>query len=236
MASFILKSLTFGLLLFVIVAENVGCRRATSQTAASRDEDLTGLTADMGRATNLLAVGEWSKPVRDGAGYVLRGRLLLFDAPQFVDSQTYWGNAPVYLELENLSPNMKETLAVYFALQDGLECEVRDGRNRPVLPTPLGFIFGSSMPYTRQFWVTVPFGGSVRLRGDPPLGGHSPSQNGRIIQFGYDRRWLIPDVRTNRYFLAGTFSPPTSHPSPPGAHVWQGTLVLPAVEIPMPKE
>jgi len=45
----------------------------TSQNAPLNSPELTGLTADMGRSTNLLAVGDWSKPVKDRAGSIVIG-------------------------------------------------------------------------------------------------------------------------------------------------------------------
>src|SRR5882724_7796262 len=64
----------------------VSCRptqTGISPSAISNDPELSTLTADMGRSTNVIAVGEWSKPVKDAEGYVLRGRLLLFDTAHY---------------------------------------------------------------------------------------------------------------------------------------------------------
>jgi len=207
----------------------------TSQNAPLNSLELTGLTADRGRSTNLLAVGDWSKPVKDRAGYSLRGRLLVFDTPHYGgQSKEWWGNAPVYVELENLSPRTDQALAVYFALGDGLECDLRDARGKPLPPPSAFFSYnGPPRPWTRQCWIVVPFDGSVRLRADPQVGGFSPKSSGLTIGFSMGKRWTIPAGDTN-YFLSGTFSPPTNHPSPPTCHVWQGKLELPAVRVPSP--
>jgi hypothetical protein len=49
-----------------------------------------------------------------------------------------------------------------------------------------------------------------------------------------NERWRINTGPGNAYFLSGTFSPPTNHPSPPGCHVWGGMLKLPPVKISTP--
>jgi hypothetical protein len=201
--------------------------------------EFSGVTADGGRSTNLLAAGGWSEPVTDSAGYTLRGRLLIFDTPYFTDTNSatgiareWWGNAPVYLELQNLSPRDDEPLAVYFDLQDGLDCEVTTPNGDAAQTSQIGFFSGSTFPFELQYWSMVPFGGSVRLRADPQRGGFSPKTNGIVLQFGLAKRWIIPAASSNSYYLAGDFSAPTNHPVPPGAHVWSGTLKLPRVAIP----
>jgi hypothetical protein len=220
----------------MLLAFLVSCsHRTPAKPAAPADfPELADLTADMNRSGKVIAVGDWSKPVQDDAGYSLRGRLLVFDTPhyrdQFGTNNEWWGNAPVFLELENLTPRRDRELAVYFALGDGLECEFRDADGKPTTMSPMWFINGPSMPWTRQNWVTVPFDGSVRLRADPQRGGFSPKPNGLIIQMGIQSRWNIL-AGTNNQFLSGNFSPPTNHPPPPGSHVWQGTLKLPAARI-----
>jgi hypothetical protein len=229
----------------VCVCACVSCRPAQtgiSRSTITNDPELNTLTADMGRSTNVIAVGEWSEPVKDAEGYVLRGRLLLFDPPHYTNqhpagaSQELWGRAPVFLELENLSPPTKKSLAVYFAMGDGLECEMRDLRGNLLAFESGMFAFsGSIRPFTRQYWVMIPSDGSVRLHADPQGIISSQKPKGLEINFGMSPGWLIPAGDTNAYYLSGNFSPPTNHPAPPGSHAWQGKLLLPPMKIIAPK-
>jgi hypothetical protein len=152
-------------------------------------------------------VGDWSKPVKDAEGYILRGRLILYDTPHYTNTfqgaspTEYWGNAPLFLELENLSPRTDKSLAVYFALQDGLECDLRDSRGWQVTNSIFGFTSGSLRPWFRSYWITVPLDGSVRLRADPQRGGHSPKAGGLEIELSLGQRWIIPAGDMSAYYL-----------------------------------
>ena len=199
--------------------------------------ELTNVSADMGRSTNLVGVGEWSKPVTDTAGYTLRGRLLIFDTPHFTNqpgpasAQTvWWGNAPVMLELENLTPGQAKPVGVYFALGDGFEGGLKDAAGKPVTNNNLMFFSGPISPYTRQSWLTIPADSSVRVRVDPSLGGFSPRRDWLTLELSMGERWTISS-NSPPYFFSGNFSPPTSHPTPPGMHVWDGFLQLPPVKL-----
>lgn len=199
-----------------------------------------GLTLEAGRSGVLLGVGRWSRPVTDRAGYTLRGRLLVFDKPHFsLSGMEFRGSCPVYLELQNLSSRRDRDVAVYFALADGLECDLRDAHGKPCRPnndnTALSSLLAYGYFWTRQYWAAVPIDGSVRLRAGPSLSSSSPNLDGLHIEMSRGPSWYAPEGDTNRYFLSGTFSPPTDHPSPPDAHAWQGRLDLPAVELRVPK-
>jgi hypothetical protein len=52
--------------------------------------------------TNVLAVGDWSAPVRD-AIWPLRGRLLVYDAVADKGDDVMWPGARVYLELQHVA-------------------------------------------------------------------------------------------------------------------------------------
>ena len=211
-----------------------------SRSAITNDPELNTSSADMGRSTNVIVVGDWSKPVKDADGYVLRGRLILYDMPHYTNqfpgaaTTEYWGNAPLFLELQNLSPRMDKSLGVYFALGDGLECELLDSRGGHVTNSLFVFFSGSLRPWFRSYWITVPLDGSVRLRADPQTGGHSPKAGGLEIELSQSQRWIIPAGDTSAYYLSGNFSPPTNHPAPPGSHVWRGKLILPPMRITAP--
>jgi hypothetical protein len=202
--------------------------------------ELTNVSADMGRSTNLVGVGEWSKPVTDAAGYTLRGRLLVFDTPHYTDNSgqsntptEWWGNAPVMLELENPTPGEAKPVGVYFALGDGFEGEMKDAAGKPATNNPQMYSFGPASPYARQSWITVPPDSAVRFRVDPSLGGFSPRRDWLTIELSMGERWTI-QTNSPPFFFSGTFSPPTNHPTPPGLHLWQGLLKLPAVKLQAP--
>src|ERR1035441_102760 len=56
--------------------------------------------------TNVLAAGDWSKPVGDFVGYTLRGRLILCDSPKN-------GDAAIYVELQECSRAAGVDMDVY---------------------------------------------------------------------------------------------------------------------------
>lgn len=188
----------------------ISCRpvpTGISRSAITSDPALNAMTADGARSTSVIAVGDWSKPVKDAEGYILRGRLILYDTPHYTNTfqgaspTEYWGNAPLFLELENLSPRTDKSLAVYFALQDGLECDLRDSRGWQVTNSIFGFTSGSLRPWFRSYWITVPLDGSVRLRADPQRGGHSPKAGGLEIELSLGQRWIIPAGDMSAYYL-----------------------------------
>src|SRR5262249_45820356 len=151
---------------FIVVAAAVAgagllLERPPIRELPSDDSDLRDVTGDAGRSTNLLGVGEWSQPVTDSAGYTLRGRLLLFQQSHSMETfpnsppTEYWRSPPVYLELQNLSPRKAKSLGVYFALQDGLVFQVRDGNGRSPTNSGWGVAWdGPITPITRQQWTT----------------------------------------------------------------------------------
>ncbi len=199
--------------------------------------ELTKVSADMGRSTNLVGVGEWSKPVTDVAGYTLRGRLLIFDTPHYTDNRPtssppteWWGNAPIMLELENLTQGEAKPIGVYFALGDGFEGEMKDATGKPATNNSSMFYSGPASPFTRQSWITIPADSAVRVRVDPSLGGFSPRRDWLTIELSMGTRWTISS-NSPPYFFSGNFSPPTNHLTPPGLHVWDGLLQLPLVKL-----
>jgi hypothetical protein len=70
----------------------------------------------------------------------------------------------------------------------------------------------------------------VRLRADQYTLGTGKHDGLEILVHG--RRCLIRPSATNDFFLSGSFTPATNHPSALKYHVWQGTLKLPKVKIP----
>ena len=114
--------------------------------------------------------------------------------------------------------------------QHSVDLKIRDGNDKPY-PNEATMINGS---FPEPIWVTIQCDSTVRLRADIYTLGRSGKINGFEV-FVNDGCCTIPAHATNDYYLSGTFSPPTNHPSPLNYHVWQGTLNLPRVKIPPPK-
>ena len=254
-----------------------GC--ATSSILPSRQAD-----------TDVIAIGDWSKPVSDGKGnftYTLRGRLLVYapyvsDVKRATNYGHWYPHARVYLELQQIEPEhaWQEPVEIYYnpgfggyssEEQDGffkfqknasgvvtnviqmkfqrdatgaitnfiqeashitnhqysVGLQIRDGNDKPY-PNEITTINGS-LP--APCWVTLPCDSTVRLRADLYTLANSKKPDGLEILVN-GGGCTIPPHATNDYYLCGTFSPPTNHPSPLNYHVWQGTLNLPRVKIP----
>jgi hypothetical protein len=202
--------------------------------------------------TNALVAGDWSSPVAD-EGKTVRGRLWVGEGQYRTFSRASpssavkcWFHAPVYLELEHVYTfGWSKPIEIYFDIFSGLRFEVHDGSGKSIRPQHSSFTAELPEPY----WVTLPCDATVRLRADVynvgnpvvrfGLNSTNTTDLGNITDPGIwvgDGVWLIPPTSTNDYFLSCTFSPSaTYHPSPLGYHVWQGTLKLPMVKIPVKK-
>ncbi|HTS17829.1 MAG TPA: hypothetical protein VMP11_09670 [Verrucomicrobiae bacterium] len=182
--------------------------------------------------TNLIAVGDWSEPVSDPAGYTLRGRLLIYDA-EYYSRTKMWGHARVYLELQHICTDVwRNPIEICFRMSAGLHFEMHDGLNKaiPYKSPPID----AYVP-TNPYWVTLPCNSTLRLQADPGLCSDSTKPDGVSILVGPDDLWDIRPGATNDYYLSATFRPPTNHPSSLNYYVWQGTLQLPKVKIAVKK-
>lgn len=193
--------------------------------------------------------------------HTLRGRLLVYDVCDKGETMNkMYAHARVYLELQQLKPNnfWPETVEIYYDPgfnfyttsgpdvawkdqrdasgvvtngiqhhQPSLNLEVRDGNNKPY-PNEAIMINGS---FPAPCWVTLSCDATVRLRADIYTLADSKKPDGLEI-FVNGGSCTIPPHATNDYYLCGTFSPPTNHPSPLHYDIWQGTLNLPRVKIP----
>jgi hypothetical protein len=180
--------------------------------------------------TNLIAAGDWSEAISDNARYVLRGRLLVYDE----STKSSSGHARVYLELQHIYPGAwMPSVEVYYDIgqSDDLHFEMHDERDQPI-PKQL-FPIRGMMP--SPCWVTLPCDTTTRLRADTYTLSTTPKPNGFEIMVYHSGCWLIPPNATNDFFLSATFTPSKDHPSPLKYHVWQGTLKLPKVKIPVQK-
>jgi hypothetical protein len=177
--------------------------------------------------TNVIAVGAWSEPVSDSDGRTLRGRLLVYD------EQSAPNHARIYLELQHVFKSAwSNPLEIYFdiGLSNDLHFEMRDQLDQPVPRFPVR-IRG---PAPSPCWVTLSCDSTVRLRADTyTLGPPSKPDGLEILVRG--GCWLIGPNATNDFFLSGSFTPSTDHPSPLQYHVWRGTLKLPKVKVSLTK-
>ena len=214
--------------------------------------------------TNLIAAGDWSKPVSDGKENdtaTLRGRLLVYDVydsniKSTLNLARMYDHARVYLELQHLEPEntWARPVEIYYdpgfdfytlehggvfehdasgAISNGihhqpsLHLQMRDGNDKPYTNECITINGSDPAPC----WIILPYDATVRLRADIYTLADSKKPNGLEI-FVNGGRSTIPPHATNDYYLCGTFSPPTNHPSPLNYHIWQGTLNLPRVKIP----
>ena len=180
--------------------------------------------------TNVLAVGEWSEPVTD-KDHVLRGRLVVYDDKV----QSAANHARIYLELQHVfQGGCSNAIEIYFDIgdgADGLRFELRDGLGQAI-PKKTNYSIRGHLP--DPYWVTLPCDSTLRLRADNYNLGSQEKPDGLEI-FVHDGLWLIQSNAATECFLSASFTPPKDYPSPLGYHVWQGTLKLPRVKIPIPK-
>ena len=191
---------------------------------------LASLACGFGQTeTNLLATGDWSTAVSDNDGHNLRGRLLVYD------EQGALNHARIYLELQHVFKGpgwWSNPLEIYFDIggSDDLHFDMRDEFDQPIPQFPVA-IRG---PAPSPCWVTLPCDSIMRLRADTYTLGQSAKPDGLqiLVRGGC---WLIRPNATNDFFLSGTFTPSTEHPSALKYPLWRGTLKLPKVKIPVKK-
>jgi len=203
--------------------------------------------------TNLIAAGDWSAPVGSTQGFgfpnrgTLRGRILLAESPKSGGSPG-WHDIAVYLELQECSDLWDGDMDVYCNMMPtvtlaahpnaqgretiqpaGGQWELHDGSGRPVPGSPGAFSGGRLGSY----WMTIPTDSTVRLRATCYCGGKD--KDGRLHIVLPNNYWQIPSRSTKDYFLSCTFTvvPPTNHIVEAGHCLWQGTLVLPPLKIPV---
>jgi hypothetical protein len=183
--------------------------------------------------TNLLAMGDWSAPVTDQV-WTLRGRLLIYaPLPEPADEKKagLWNAARVYLELQLVDPNIftfGDPTEIYIDRYLPMHCEMRDGHDNLIPGQEAWRILEGPQP--PQFAVVLSTDSTVRLRASTGVCAQRPG----VLKIAVpERAWALPKTDTNEYFLSATFSPSTNHPGALDHHLWQGTLHLPKVKIPL---
>lgn len=184
-----------------------------------------------GEGAEVIAVGEWSEPVADNRGFAVRGRLVLCEKPAADDLR----EVALYVELQDATDSVGASMQLFCDLgkndfrpdyKGGLQCELRDQDQRPVILTP--FPFGGARP--RSQWVTLPSDSTIRLRASP-----FGIRRAKALAISPDtsKLWVIAEDDPNEYFLSGTFTvDPAADLTPPGeGHVWRGAIVLPDMRI-----
>jgi hypothetical protein len=180
----------------------------------------------------VIASGDWSKPVADTRGKAIRGRLVVCTKQRSDERR----EVAVYIELQDASESIGQSMQIYCELSKtdfrpefkrGLQCELRDKAGEPVKPA--AFAFSGGVPASE--WVNLPTDATIRLR-TTPFGIYRPGALTICPDLG--KLWIIEDGDPGEYFLAGTFTvdPPAERMPPANTeHVWRGTLELPPARI-----
>jgi hypothetical protein len=179
-------------------------------------------------ATNVIAIGDWSAPVTH-IFWSLRGRLLIYGAAE--GQEHNWPHGRIYMELQNVRLAGGPPLEFYFDSDKScLQFEMRDGHDK-LIPLVHGAYWG---PVPAPFTITLPPESTIRMPVDFE-NQSSTKPNGLVLSIGAGRYWTIWTDSTNDYYLSAAFSPSTNHPSALNYPIWQGTLQLPRVKIPVEK-
>jgi len=174
---------------------------------------------------NLVATGDWTKPVRDenGVGSVLRGRLLIYDD----QAQSAANHARLYIEIQQVFTNgWYDPVEIYF-FGTNLVFELHNEHGQPIS----GMATMRMGAVLKPYWVTVPCDGTVRIRADECTLGPKEKPDGLEI-LTRDNCWIVPLNATNDFYLTCSFTSATNYPSPLHYDTWRGTLRFPKVKIP----
>ncbi len=174
----------------------------------------------------VLAIGNWSEPVKNKYGLALRGRLLICEYDRNPRSGE-GSDAALYIELQECSGFVGAVADVYYR-PAAVDCILTDQFDNPVPNSPA--VYGGGVP--SPCWVALPSKSSIRLRISPYAGGRQPD-GGFKIWNGCIQTWDLRPNDTNTYFLSGSFTvnPPTDRVPADFRWVWQGTIALPKMEV-----
>ena len=153
--------------------------------------------------TNIIATGEWSKPVslqNDQAS--IRGRLLIVRGAEPAYGgplTTNW--AMTFVELQNVTGACCQGVDVYFAMTD-LHCELSDATGKAV-PEPAGGGSGGRGTLG-PYWVNLPYNSTIRLYIES--GSEDPLSLYHTSEPWGSHYWSIRRKGTNTYYWGGILS------------------------------
>ena len=189
--------------------------------------------------TNAIAIGDWSEVVHDKNHYALRGRLLIYGS-ESSGQLGGWNGDRVYLELNHVNDGIEGwPIEIYTEDMDhwgALHFEMQDAWGK-LIPSEFGQ--DDHMVFPPPFNITLPNDSTLRLRvdsrGSLTFGAEAGTKK-EVFRFILNSGvWTVRPNSTNDYFLSATFTPPTNHIASTNCHLWVGTLKLPKVKIPLPR-
>jgi hypothetical protein len=192
---------------------------------------IVGARAAAGHEQQVIASGEWSKPVADNRGQALRGRLVLCET--VIDPERR--EVAVCVELQEAGESIGQPLQVYCELskrdfrpeyKGGLTCKLLDKDKHEFRGEP--FAFSGGVP--GSLWMTFPKDATIRLR-TTPYGIHRPGALAICPHLG--AFWIVADDDPDDYWLTATFTvSPADDLKPPGdGPIWRGAIELPPLKI-----
>lgn len=189
-----------------------------------------------GGDTNIVAISDWSKPVGATNGATLRARMIISEehSPAHAGPQK---ETAFYLEFQNVTGAVGDTLQFYFDPGRALHCELLDADGKPSPPDGVAGNGGGAGPC----WITLPYDSTIRLRANMYGYGLKPEDGFMLVMSPPNMQsWTIRPGDTKTYFMSGTFTvaTPTNHvtkDSDDARSIWSGALVLPKMKISLPK-
>jgi hypothetical protein len=110
---------------------------------------------------------------------------------------------------------------------------MHDALDKPIPPQSVSL---RTIWTPNPYHIILPCDSTIRVRADMYNLGTGSKPDGLDV-FVSDGQWIIHPNATNDFFLSATLVAPKDRPSPlKYLHVWQGTLKLPKVKIPVKKQ
>jgi hypothetical protein len=164
----------------------------------------------------------WSQPVKG-----LRARLFFSPNRDPETDNSY----QVYIQFENVGVvgnlGLIREERTFSYSEQGLALDLTDANDQKLPVKPLAIFDG----FILSMNLCVPFGGNLTF----PIGHISGSGRKEIVISPF-LTWDISSMRPGAHYLSGTFTTKFPRPNPPRNIAvrmnWEGTLILPPVEIP----
>ncbi len=190
-----------------------------------------------GEDTNVVALSDWSQPVRAAYGATLRARMIISLEKSPANAGTHKETA-FYLEFQNVTGATGSPLQFYFDPGRALSCELLDADGKPPPAEAMAGSGGGAGPC----WITLPYDSTIRLRANMYGYGLKPEDGFMLVMSPPNRKaWIIRPGNTKTYFMSGTFtvSTPKNHVTKDfddARTIWTGTLELPKMKLSPPKQ